>query len=194
MWLCHAHADFSCSDFEKSGKIDVLKCKISRLSLLMSRPWRGPWRHVCGHTNHCTTIVHTFFKSSADLDMHPWRRFAVFWPKSSKLTSPKWAPKTTKFALWALELFTLKLCFLHLFAFCWHTGDNVRLSDVVKFGAKHVHVRTFLCLRYFCVDRLRVCMCVSEAGSSRNYRFTSTVLPLIDVRIMFYHYPISYLR
>ena len=62
--------------------------------------------------------------------------FCGFWPKSSKLTSPKWAPKTTKFALWALELFTLKLCFLHLFhlfAFCWHTGDNVRLSDVVKF-------------------------------------------------------------
>ena len=28
-----------------------------------------------------------------------------------------------------------KLCFLHLlhlFTFCWHTGDNVRLSDVVK--------------------------------------------------------------
>ena len=32
-------------------------------------------------------------------------------------------------------LFALQLCFLHLlhlFAFCWHTGDNVRLSDVVK--------------------------------------------------------------
>ena len=30
----------------------------------------------------------------------------------------------------------LSNCFLHLlhlFAFCWHTGDNVRLSDVVKF-------------------------------------------------------------
>ena len=29
----------------------------------------------------------------------------------------------------------LSNCFLHLlhlFAFCWHTGDNVRLSDVVK--------------------------------------------------------------
>ena len=31
-----------------------------------------------------------------------------------------------------------KLCFLHLlhlFTFCWHTGDNVRLSDVVKFNS-----------------------------------------------------------
>ena len=30
----------------------------------------------------------------------------------------------------------LSNCFLHLlhlFAFCWYTGDNVRLSDVVKF-------------------------------------------------------------
>ena len=38
--------------------------------------------------------------------------------------------------LFAAELFLLSSCFLyllHLFAFCWHTGDNVRLSDVVKF-------------------------------------------------------------
>ena len=38
--------------------------------------------------------------------------------------------------LFAAELFTLQLCFLHLlhlFTPCWHTGDNVRLSDVVKF-------------------------------------------------------------
>ena len=37
--------------------------------------------------------------------------------------------------LFAADLFTLQLCFLHLlhpFTFCWHTGDNVRLSDVVK--------------------------------------------------------------
>ena len=39
--------------------------------------------------------------------------------------------------LFAAELFTLQLCFLHLlhlFTLFWHTaGDNVRLSDVVKF-------------------------------------------------------------
>ena len=36
----------------------------------------------------------------------------------------------------AAEIFTLQLRFphlLYLFSFCWHTGDNVRLSDVVKF-------------------------------------------------------------
>ena len=42
-------------------------------------------------------------------------------------------------------LFALQLCFLHLlhlFAFCWHTGDNVRLSDVVKFFKHEFCVET----------------------------------------------------
>ena len=40
--------------------------------------------------------------------------------------------------LFAADLFTLQLFFLHLlhlFTFCWHTGDNVRLSDVVKLSS-----------------------------------------------------------
>ena len=58
---------FSCSDFEKSGKIDVQKCKISLLSVLMQRACRGPLRHVCGHINHRTTLVHTFLESLSHL-------------------------------------------------------------------------------------------------------------------------------
>ena len=46
--------------------------------------------------------------------------------------------------LFVPDLFTLQLCFLHLlhlFTFCWHTGDNARLSDVVK-----LDLGRFVCL------------------------------------------------
>ena len=76
--VCNALVVFYlCSDFEKLGRIDVQKCKISRLSLLVSRAWRDPFRHVCGHTNHHTTMFHTFLESLSDLDVHPEKRFAL---------------------------------------------------------------------------------------------------------------------
>ena len=59
------------------GEIYVQKGKISRLSLLVSGPWRGVLRHFCGHTNHRTTMVHTFLESLSDLDVHPGKRFAL---------------------------------------------------------------------------------------------------------------------
>ena len=127
------------------------------LSVCLSHLWRGSLRHVCGHTNHRTTVIHTFLESPSDLDVHPRICFSTFqkispelaskitlygyimptkgfialrlranyspysndlhifgkpnrpkcasqeaicsfWLKSSKLTSPKYAPKTTKFA------------------------------------------------------------------------------------------------
>ena len=34
-------------------------------------PWRGPLLHVCGHTYHRTTMIHTFLESPSDLDVHP---------------------------------------------------------------------------------------------------------------------------
>ena len=66
--------------FREIGQNWRTKCKISRLSLLVSRPWSGPLRHVCGHTNHRTTISHTSLKSPTDLhlDVHPGKRFARF--------------------------------------------------------------------------------------------------------------------
>ena len=69
------------------AKIAVQKCKISRLSLLVSRPWRGPLRHVCGHTNHSTIMVHTFLQRSSNLDVHPDIRFSMFGKISSELAS-----------------------------------------------------------------------------------------------------------
>ena len=76
--VCNALVGFYlCSDFEKLGRIDVQKCKISRLSLLVSGLWRGLLRHVCGHTNHRTTMFHTFLESQSDLDVHPGKRFAL---------------------------------------------------------------------------------------------------------------------
>ena len=44
----------------------------------MQRPWRGPLRHVCGHTNHRTTMVHAFLESPSNLDVHAWIRFWIF--------------------------------------------------------------------------------------------------------------------
>ena len=76
--VCKASSILSHSQFPRNpAKLRHESVKY-RDYLFFSRPRRGPLRHVCGHTNHCTTIVHTFFKSPTDLDMHPWKRFAVF--------------------------------------------------------------------------------------------------------------------
>ena len=76
-WYVMHYVSFSCSDFEISGKIDVQKYKMTRLSFLVSRPWRGPLRHVCGHTNHNTTMVHAFLESLSNLEEHPGIRFSI---------------------------------------------------------------------------------------------------------------------
>ena len=81
-WYVMHYFSFSCSDFEKSGKIDVQKCKILRLSFLVSRPWRGPLRHVSGHTNHRATMIHTFWENPSSLDVHPRIRFSIFKKKN----------------------------------------------------------------------------------------------------------------
>ena len=96
--------------------------------MAMSSSRRGPLRYVCGQTIHPTAMICTFCKAQMCI------LGSVFWPKSSKLTSPKLAQKKQRNLLFAAELFSH--CFLHLlhlFTFCWNTGDNVRLSDVVKF-------------------------------------------------------------
>ena len=77
-WYVMHYISFSCSDFEKLAKIDVQNSKISRLSLLVSRPWRGPLRHVYGYTNHSTTMVHTFLESPSNLDVHLKICFWIF--------------------------------------------------------------------------------------------------------------------
>ena len=37
------------------------------LSVCLSHSWRGPLRHVCGHTNHRTTMIHTCLESLSNL-------------------------------------------------------------------------------------------------------------------------------
>ena len=57
------------------------------LSVRLSHPWRGSLRHVCNHTNHRTTIIHTFLERPSDLDVHPRIRFSIFEKYSSELAS-----------------------------------------------------------------------------------------------------------
>ena len=53
----------------------------------VSRPWRGQLRHVCGHTNHRTNMVHVFLESPSNLDVHPGIRFWILEKISSELLS-----------------------------------------------------------------------------------------------------------
>ena len=100
----------------------------------MSCSRRGPLCYVCGQTINPTAMIYTFIESPSDRDVHPGKHFALFgrnrrnWRRRSR-------HKKQRNLLFAAELFNLQLCFLHLlhlFTFCWHTGDYVRLSDVVK--------------------------------------------------------------
>ena len=100
------------------------------LSVRLSHPSKGPLRHICGHSNHRTTMVHTCLESATDPDVHPWKRFAIFgrnWRREV-------GTQTTKFSLLRpisiySEAFYISASFYMLFAH----GDNVRLSDVVSF-------------------------------------------------------------
>ena len=118
-WYVMHSFSFSCSVFEKSGKIDVQNCKISRLSLLVSRPWSGPLRHVYDYTNHSTTMVHTFLESPSNLDVHPGIRFEIFEKNSSELASKKYtiwlchAHEGGHCVTFAGKLLTLQQLFIH---------------------------------------------------------------------------------
>ena len=62
------------------------------------------------------------------------RSILRFFTKIVEIDVPEVCTQINQNLLFAAELFTL--CFLHLFhlfTLCWYTGDNVRLSDVVKF-------------------------------------------------------------
>ena len=64
------------------------------VSVRLSHPWRGPLRHVCGHTNHRTTMIHTFLESPSDLDVYGGIRFGY-----SKTFCQNWCPKMHYMAL-----------------------------------------------------------------------------------------------
>ena len=59
-------------------------------SVRLSHPWRGPLRHVCGHTYHRTTMIHAFLESPSNLDVHSRIRFSIF-----EMISPELASKGT---------------------------------------------------------------------------------------------------
>ena len=103
----------------------------------MSCSRRGPLRHVCGSTIYPTAMICTFLESQTNLDVHPGKRFALFgqnrrnWHRRNR-------HQKQRHLLFATELFTLELCFyIYCISEFWHTGDNVRLSDVVKFASEN---------------------------------------------------------
>ena len=58
----------------------------------------------------------------------------LFWAKIVEIYVAEVGTKKKRHLLFATELFTLELCFyIYCISEFWHTGDNVRLSDVVKF-------------------------------------------------------------
>ena len=59
------------------------------LSVRLSHPWRGPLRHVCGHTYHPTTMIPVFLESPSNLDVHHRIRFSIF-----EIISPELASKS----------------------------------------------------------------------------------------------------
>ena len=98
----------------------------------MSCSRRGPLRHVCGPTIYPAAMMCTFLESQTNLGVHPGKRFALFgqirrnWRRRNR--------HQKQHLLFATELFALELCFyINCISEFWHTGDNVRLSDVVKF-------------------------------------------------------------
>ena len=107
IWLCHAHEGVHCVTFASKP------LTLQQLSYSFGKP----------NLPRCVS----------------WEAFCSFWPKSSKFDVAEVGIKKQRNLLFAADLFTLQLCFLHLlhlFTICWHTGDNVRLSDVVKFSIK----------------------------------------------------------
>ena len=130
--VCKALLIASRAQFPRNrAKLTSKSEKISPLSVLMQRPCRGPLRHVCGHINHRTTLVHTFLKSLSHLDVYPGKRFALFGQNRRNWRREVGTQKNEICGryIYPTAMFST---FLHPFTCCWHTGDNVRLSDVVK--------------------------------------------------------------
>ena len=101
--------------------------------MAMSCSRRDTLRYVCGQTIYPTAMICKFLESPTDLDLHPGKRVALFFQNS-----PNWrhrrAPKATKICSLRLNclLCSYVFCIYCVFTCCWHTGDDVRLSDVVK--------------------------------------------------------------
>ena len=101
----------------------------------MSYSRRSALRYVCGQTIDPTAMIYTFLESPTNLDVHHRKRFALFgqnrrnWRRRSRHLKQR----NLLFCGGTIYSPTLFLHLLHLFTLCWYTGDNVRLSDVVKF-------------------------------------------------------------
>ena len=126
----HPRIGFSIHVFEKIR----LNWRLKVHYMAMSCSRRGPLRYVCGQTIDPTAMICTFLESPAYLDVLPGKHFALF-AEIVETDDAEIGVKTAEFALCGQTICS-PLCFLHLlhlFTFCLHTGDNVRLSDVVKF-------------------------------------------------------------
>ena len=118
--------------FEKKSSELASTCNVHYMATSYSR--RGPLRYVCEQTINPTAMICAFLESPTYLNVHTGKRFALF-----GRNRPNWCrrsrhkKKTTKFALCGRTSYSPAMFSTYLFTFCWHTGDNVRLRDVVKF-------------------------------------------------------------
>ena len=81
-------------------------------------------------------MIWTFLESPTDLDVHPGKRFALFGQNRRNWLRRNKQQKQRNLLFCSRTIYspTMFLHWLHLFTLCWHTRDNVRLSDVVKFA------------------------------------------------------------
>ena len=63
-------------------------CKQRKHNMAIPCSRMGPLRCVCGQTIRPIALICTSLKCLTDLSVHISNRFALIWPKSSKLTSP----------------------------------------------------------------------------------------------------------
>ena len=85
--------------------------------------------------------MYTYSESPTYLDVHPGKRFALF---SRNRRNRRRRSRQKKQPNLLLRPNYIHL--LHLFTFCWHTRDNVRLSDVVKLNNAMRCIDFSLCL------------------------------------------------
>ena len=101
------------------------QCRPKVHYMAMSCSRRGPLRHVCDHTNHRTTMIHTFLESPSNLDVHPGKPSAIFGQNLRNWRHRSRHPKQQNL-LFVADLYTCKPRFIYNV----NTTFSLRISTV----------------------------------------------------------------